>query len=220
MDMKFYWGSGSPYAWRAMLGLALKGIEFESNLIEFSKGEHRSEQFRQLNPRGKVPVLVDGETVVYESLAILAYLERKQPQPPLFGTSPAEHASVWQLILEHDNYLVPSGNRFLGPAFFGKIEEKKDQILAAAEDMRVELARLEERLQDRSFLVGPTVSAADAVYYVSIQQLLRALSKPGMQELETGFDRIEQRYPNITRWKERIDALPGVDSTYPPHWRS
>jgi glutathione S-transferase len=218
--MKLYWGSGSPYSWRAMLGLVLKGIDFESKQIQFSKGEHRAPEFLALNPRGKVPVLVDGDTVVYESLAILAYLERKRPEPALFGESPAEHGLVWRTIFEHDNHLAPVGNRFGGPALFGRLDEKKEQVVEAAPELHAELGRIEDRLSSAPFLVGPRLSAADVVHYVSTQVLLRSLSKPGMAELDTGFGDFEGRYPRIATWKASIDALPGVDSTYPPHWRA
>lgn len=217
--MKFYWGSGSPFAWRAMLGLVLKGIEFESTLLQFSKGEHRAPGFLALNPRGKVPVLVDGDEIIYESLAILAYLERKQPEPALFGKSPAQHALIWRLISEHESYVAPIGERFARPVYFGKLDEKKDQVKSAADEIQTELARLEEHLAKRTFLAGDAVTAADAVYYPTIQQLLRVLSKPDVQALDLGLHPLEQRYPNIGAWKQRVDALPGVDSTYPPHWR-
>ena len=218
--MKLYWGSGSPYAWRAMLGLVFKGIEFESKLMTFSAGDHKTPEFLALNPRGKVPVLVDDDTVVSESLAILSYLDRKHPEPPLFGTTPREHATIWQLISEHESYMAQPGSRFAGPIYFGKVQEKVEQITEAAKDLHRELAGIEARLSGSPYLVGDAVSAADAVYYPSLQQLLRAGSKPEVRDLDLGFTTFDDRYPNLAAWKTRIDALPDVDSTYPPHWRS
>ena len=60
MALELYWGSGSPFAWRVMLSLEVKRLSYESKLLEFSKGEHKSAGFLKLNPRGKVPVLKDG----------------------------------------------------------------------------------------------------------------------------------------------------------------
>ena len=85
MAIELYWGSGSPFAWRVMLALEVKKLPYESKLMEFSKGEHKTPAYLQLNPRGKVPTLKDGDFAVYESIAIMAYLDRKYPDPPLFG---------------------------------------------------------------------------------------------------------------------------------------
>jgi glutathione S-transferase len=220
--LTFYWGSGSPYAWRAMLGLELKGLTYESRLLQFSKGEHRSPEILALNPRGKVPVLVHGETVVYESLAILAYLDRAFPEPPLFGATPAEAAIVWRLVSEHDAYLAPLGTRVVRPLFVAGpegVEENADDIRAAVDDVHGELGGLEERLGHGAWLAGTAVSAADVAYYVSLQQVLRAAGKPAAEPLSLGLLPLGDRYPKLAAWAERFTALPGVDRTWPPHWK-
>ena len=76
MAIKLYWGSGSPFAWCVMLTLEVKGLAYESKLLEFSKGEHKAADYLRLNPRGKVPTLQDDDFVLYESLAIMMYLDR------------------------------------------------------------------------------------------------------------------------------------------------
>lgn len=217
----FYWGSGSPWAWRAMIGLELKGLRYESRLLQFSKGEHKSPQMLALNPRGKVPVLVHGDVVVYESLAILAYLDRAFPEPPLFGATPQAAAQVWRLVSEHDAYVAPVGVRIARPLFFGgpeAVEEKADDIRAAAEELHKELAGLEARLATGQWLVGERPSAADATYFVSLQQILRASGKPAAEPLALGFTPLGDRYPRLAAWAERLAALPGIDKTWPPHW--
>jgi glutathione S-transferase len=219
--LTFYWGSGSPWAWRAMLGLELKGLEYESKLLQFSKGEHRSPQMLALNPRGKVPVLVHGDTVVYESLAILAYLDRAFPEPGIFGVTAQEAAHVWRLVSEHDAYVVKIADRVVRPLFTGKPEgvtEKADDIRAAIEELHTELAGIEQQLGKGSWLVGKTPSAADAVYFVTLQQVLRAVGKPVAEPLQLGFTPLEQRYPKLAAWEKRFAALPGVQRTWPPHW--
>jgi len=77
MAIELYWGSGSPFAWRVMLTLEVKGLAYESKLLESSKGEYKTPAYLRLNPRGKVPTLKDGDFVLYESLAIMSYLDRK-----------------------------------------------------------------------------------------------------------------------------------------------
>jgi glutathione S-transferase len=219
--LTFYWGSGSPWAWRAMLGLELKGLRYESKILQFSKGEHKSPQMLALNPRGKVPVLVHGDTVVYESLAILAYLDRAFPEPPIFGETPQEAALVWRIVSEHDSYIAPLGVRLIRPLFFGgpeAVEEKADDIRAAAEELHKELAGLEERLGKGEWLVGKRPSAADATAFVSVQQILRATGKPAAEPLQLGFLPLGAKYPRLAAWAERFGKLPGVERTWPPHW--
>ena len=83
MTIEVYWGSGSPFAWRVLLALEHKRLPYAAHLLQFSKQEHKSPQMLQLNPRGRVPVLKDGEYVCFESLAILYYLDLKYPDPPI-----------------------------------------------------------------------------------------------------------------------------------------
>ena len=94
MAIEVYWGSGSPYAWRVLLALEHKGLPYTAHLLQFSKQEHKSPHLLQMNPRGRVPVLKDGEYVCFESLAILYYLDRKYPDPPIFGTTPEEGGTI------------------------------------------------------------------------------------------------------------------------------
>ena len=88
MAIDVYWGSGSPFAWRVLLALEHKRLPYVSHVLQFSKQEHKSPQMLALNPRGKVPVLKDGDYVCFESLAILYYLDLKYPEPPIFGRTP------------------------------------------------------------------------------------------------------------------------------------
>ena len=66
----FYYGSGSPYAWKVWLALEHKQLEYDLKLLSFDRGETRAPEFRALNPRGKVPTLVDDGLVLWESSAI------------------------------------------------------------------------------------------------------------------------------------------------------
>src|SRR5256885_1622785 len=105
MTLQIYWGSGSPYAWRVLLAAELKRIPYESKLLEFSKGDLKTPAFLALNPRGKVPVIRDGDTVLAESLAIIAYLDRKYPEHPLLGRTPEETGRIWSAISTFESYV-------------------------------------------------------------------------------------------------------------------
>ena len=105
MAIDIYWGSGSPYSWRVLLALEYKKLTYRSTLLQFSKQEHKSAQLLKMNPRGRVPVLKDGDYVCFESLAILTYLDRKYPEPPLFGRSAEEAGTIMRVICEYQVYV-------------------------------------------------------------------------------------------------------------------
>jgi len=219
MAIELYWGSGSPFAWRVMLTLEVKGLDYRSKLLEFSKGENKAPEYLKLNPRGKVPTLKDGAFVVYESLAIMTYLDRKYPTPPLFGNSPEETGQIWRVISECESYLVSAGDKVVRPIFFAKGLDKVDEIQQAGQTIRQELTTVNEQLAHSNWLVGASISAADIGVFPLVQLLMRAASKEAAQPLNLGLLPLAQTFPNIARWVERIEALPNYQRTYPPHWR-
>jgi glutathione S-transferase len=219
MAIELFWGSGSPFAWRVMLTLEIKKLAYESKLLEFSKGEHKTPAYLKLNPRGKVPTLKDGNFVLYESIAIMAYLDRKYPDPPLFGKTPEEAGLIWRVISECESYLVGEGNKVVRPMFFGKGLDRVDEIQQAAQAIRQELQSIDARLAPSSWLVGEQVSAADITVFPLVQLLLRAASKEVAQPFNLGLLPLSETYPSIARWVQRIEALPNYQRTYPPHWR-
>lgn len=219
MAIELYWGSGSPFAWRVMLTLEVKGLAYQSKLLEFSKGEHKSPAYLQLNPRGKVPTLKDGGFIIYESLAIMSYLDCKYPEPPLFGRTPEETGLIWRALAECESYLVPAGDKVVRPIFFGKGLDNLEEIQQAAETLRHELKLIDERLAGLRWLVGENISAADIGVFPLVQLLLRAASKEAAQPLHLGLLPLAQSFPSVARWVQRIEALPNYQRTYPPHWR-
>ena len=219
MAIELYWGSGSPFAWRVMLTLEVKRLPYESKLLEFSKQEHKTPAYLQLNPRGKVPTLKDGDFVLYESIAIMAYLDRKYPTPPIFGTTAEQTGLIWRLVLECESYLLGAGDKVVRPLFFGKGLENVNEIQTAAELIRRELKIVDGRLADSNWLVGGEISAADIAIFPLVQLLLRAAGKEAARPLDLGLVPLSQTFPNIARWVRRIEELPNYHRTYPPHWR-
>jgi glutathione S-transferase len=55
MALEVYWASGNPFSWRVLLTLEVKQLPYQSNLLTFSKREHKSPAYLALNPRGKRP---------------------------------------------------------------------------------------------------------------------------------------------------------------------
>jgi glutathione S-transferase len=219
MALELYWGSGSPFAWRVLLTLEVKRLPYESRLLEFSKEDHKSAAYLKLNPRGKVPTLKDGDFVLYESLAIMAYLDRKYPDPPIFGKTPQETGMIWRVISETDAYLLEPGSKVVTPIFFGKGLERSDEIQAAAATIREELRRTDTALTHCDWLVGSQISAADIALFPLIQLILRAASKETAKPFNLRFSPLEQNYPHLAAWAKRIETIPGYEKTYPPHWK-
>lgn len=218
--MEIYWFSGSPYAWRVLLTLEMKHVNYASRRLEISKQEHVSPWFLALNPRGKVPVLTDGAVVLSESLAIMTYLDRKFPEPPLFGRAPEEAGLIIKAISAFDDSTNPLLRRIVVPAFFGGVAESVEDMAAAANALRPDLEAIETALSGRDWLAVSRLSAADLAVYPFIEGLLRALGKAPVQALDLELSPFAARYPAIEAWRGRIAALPGYDSTYPPHWRA
>ena len=219
-DITIYWASGSPFAWRAVLTAELKGIDYESALISFGDGDNRRAEYLEMNPRGKVPVLRAGSEFIFESLAVMSFLDDMAPDPPLFGESAIETARIWQLIAEHENYVVPETSRIVGPAFFGTTDAQADSIREGRDRLGDELGRLEGTAGSGEFLLGGRITAADVVHYPSIKVLLRAAGKPAMKEFELGLLPLADHYPNLGAWLARLDSLEACKITYPPHWKT
>jgi len=219
MALTLYWGSGSPFSWRVLLALEHKGLAYESQLLHFDKQEQQSPQMLKMNPRGRLPVLKDGDYVVFESVAILYYLERKYPHPPIFGSTPEEAGVIMRVICEFQAYAEPSVAKIVKAIFAGDASRDMD---ALSDDMHVvarEARTIEGRLSKEQWIVGTHYTALDMVIFPWLQLLRRALDRSSAAELRARFLPMDRNYPALARWIERIEALPGYERTYPPHWR-
>lgn len=219
MALELWWGSGSPYSWRALLALEYKKLPYVSHLVQFAKQEHKSPQMLQMNPRGRVPVLKDGDYVCFESLAIVQYLDRKYPDPPLLGRTAEEAGTIMRVICEYQAYVEEHIMKVIYAILFQSAEGHSDDVARAMHLIATEARTIESRLSQSSWLVGEDFSAADVVIFPGIQMLLRALDRREAQELRGRLLPLETNYPAIAAWIKRIEALPGYERTYPPHWR-
>jgi glutathione S-transferase len=219
MALTLYWGSGSPFSWRVLLALEHKQLAYESQLLHFDKQEHKSPQMLKLNPRGRLPVLKDGDYVVFESVAILYYLDLKHPEPPLFGRNPEEAGVIMRVICEFQAYAEPAVSKIVDAIFADRVAEDIDALTDAMHVVAREARTIEGRLSKAQWIVGADYSALDMVIFPWIQVLRRALDRGAAAELGARFLPMERNYPALARWIHGIEALPGYARTYPPHWR-
>lgn len=219
MGLEVYWASGSPFAWRVLLTLEVKQLPYQSRLLSFANREHKSAEYLALNPRGKVPTLKDGDFVVYESLAVMAYLDKRYPDKPVFGTSPEDAGAIWRMVSENIAYVCDPIQKVVAPLFLGGAAGKIAEIREAAAAISNELSRVEKLVATSAWLFGNSISAADLTLFPWIQSLLRAAAKEEAKTLDLGFLPFDARYPQLTSWIRRIEQIPGYERTYPPHWK-
>jgi len=212
MAIDLYWGSGSAYCARVLLALEHKGLEYRSHLLKFDQQEHQAPQMLAMNPRGQLPVLRDNDYVVFESVGILYYLDRKYPDPPLFGRSPEEAGVIMRVICEYQAYAEPSLMQLVRQLLYGlapsaTTEGLQEAMSAAMHRVASEARTIERRLAQSDWVVGEKISATDLVIYPDIRLLLRALAKPAARELAARFLPVEVNYPALGRWLERVAAV-------------
>jgi glutathione S-transferase len=214
MALTFYYGSGSPYAWRVWLALEHKRIPHELKTMSFSAGDLRKPEYGTINPRHKVPAIVEDGFALYESTAIVEYLDERHAQgPSLFPGNTQERALVRRMVQEADQYFAVTMEKIVDQVLF-TTQDKWD--LAAIDDARGKLGKelaLWERLTRGEFLAGGTVSAADFVLYPLLALTLR------MQKKKADLDIPALVGPRMAAWMKRVEALPYFQKTWPPHWK-
>jgi glutathione S-transferase len=220
MDQReLFFISGSPPCWTVMLALEMKGLPYEPRRLDNAKREQKSPEFLKVNARGQVPTLRSDGFVVSETLAVLAYLDAVEPNPPLFGTTPFQTADIWRTICEVDGNLRDPVGDISRPLFRGKAEEFAEKIQKAAAVVRQELAMLEVLLADGSWLADSEPSAADLIAFTVVMQLARAAGRDDAAFLELGICPLAEHFPNIDAWTKKVEALPGYENAFPPHWK-
>ena len=217
MDLEVVWASGSPYSWSVLLTLEVKKLQYKSTLIELFKGENRTPAFLKMNPRGKVPVLRDGDYFIYESLAVMSYIDSKFSETALFGDSPYKSAEIMKLMSEYNSYIAPHIGHIISSAFWSN-SPNLTKLEDAKQSLTNELAKLEKILTTTNWLAGKEISAVDIFIFPFIQLLKRSETK--LQET-IGYKLMfsYKKFPAISDWLKRFEDLPGYNNTYPPHWR-
>ena len=190
-SIRLYGFSLSGHSHRAQLFLSLLELPYEFIEVDLPNKAQKRPEFLAMNPRGQVPVIVDGDVTLYDSTAILVYLAKRYGQAHWLPDSALDAAHVQQYLS------LASGEVLQGPAwarmaklFNAPVNQEQAQAKA-----RVLLGLLDQHLNGRDFLVGTQITIADIACYSYV-----AHAPEGDVSLAD--------FPHLRAWIARIEALP------------
>jgi glutathione S-transferase len=181
------------------------GVPYELRLVDRTKQAHKSPEYLKLNPNGLIPVLVDGDLVLYETAAICLHLADTHPAAnlaPAFGSAERAHFYKWLAWLTNSMqatlmiYFYPE--RWADEA--AAIAQVKAHAEAAVGPM---LDQLDAQLaaHGRPWLLGERFGALDP-YALMLCRWTRGFARPARER------------PHLKPWLERMLARPAVQRTF------
>ncbi|XP_056597871.1 glutathione S-transferase rho [Triplophysa dalaica] len=208
-DIMLYWGSDSPPCWRVMIALEEKQLHgYNNKLLSFDKQEHKCAEVMKLNPRGQLPTMKHGDTIVNESFAACMYLESKfkSQGTRLIPDDPTEQALVYQRMFETNTLQ----QKFYEVAYYGWLvpeEERHESALNRnKENFITELKLWDgylEKMGKGSYLAGKNFTMADVVCFPIIGFLQR-LGCP------------KEKCPRLMEYFEMVKDRPSIKASWPP----
>jgi glutathione S-transferase len=163
MKMKLY-EFGPTRAIRVRWTLQELGVDFESIHVDLLAGEHRRPEFLKINPAGKLPVLIDGDFVLTESVAIVLYLGEKYPEKGLLPAGIEARAQVTRWLLFAATELEqPLWRISRHTSLYPEEERLPKDVRLAGRDFQEMAAVLEKHMQGRQFVAADRVTVADFV---------------------------------------------------------
>ncbi|HWO41158.1 MAG TPA: glutathione S-transferase family protein [Candidatus Eisenbacteria bacterium] len=195
--IKLYDFKSSPNCQRVKVVLEEKRLPYETIPIDLRKKEQKTPEYLKINPYGKVPALIDGDTVLYESCIINEYLNEKYPDPPLMPNDPAERAKA-RIAIDYGLTQMDGAYQKLRNEL---MKEEKQQDKGLISEAKAELKRLLERFENE---IG------DRPYLVGAFSLVDAALIPRFLRLE-GFGVIpDASLPRLAKYMERMKERPSV----------
>jgi glutathione S-transferase len=200
--MKLWSGKLSPFSAKVRIALAEKKLACEILEVPWSRKTlwgPKPPEFLAVSPHGKVPVLVDGDVVVYDSTVICEYLEDRHPKPPLVPDGAAGRARCRQLEDEADAAMTTDVTALVQELFTKTDDAARDmpRVAAAMEGLRRRWDALEKELAGREFLCD-AFSVADIATFMVVGFATTLGAAP------------EDRHGNLRAWVERVRARPTV----------
>jgi len=186
-----------PFAMRVRMTLHEKNIPFQVQEEDLS---NFSEKLKELHPEAKVPVLVHGSRVVYESAVITEYIEEAFSQAPFLMPKDAGARAEIRLWTHWCNQIFkPDLDRLK----YGKSRFPESECVGIEDKVKAHLNKLESRLKKSDWLVGNEISLADIHVFPFYRQLSRVTPPPAFLA----------GYPSIHQWLERLASRPSFQKT-------
>jgi glutathione S-transferase len=204
--MKLYNADLSSNALRVRAVANELGLDLEYVDVDLRKRENRSDSFLALNPNGKVPVLVDGDFVLWESRAITGYISSLYPEKNLYPTDPRKRAlidqwSYWQAI-----HLGPAMQRIaferLLKSQFGMGPEDEKAVESGFKEVGLFMPVLNANLADKDWVAGE-LSIAD--FAVATTFVFHRQAEISLEDA-----------PNVSAWIARMEARPSWQKAVAP----
>jgi glutathione S-transferase len=188
---------GSVFSRAGMVMLALEelGLEYESVDMLPRSEQTQSSEYRSLNPTDKIPTLVDGDLVLFETQAILYYLARQYGNGRLWADNPADEADILRWSLFVSNQMEVPALDMLIQFKFNKDNPDQAVIERATAELNRFLPTLEQQLQGREWISGDHFTIAD-IHGAMV------LSWPKL----AGFD--YSAWPEVHRWIKAVLSHP------------
>jgi glutathione S-transferase len=184
------------------------GVDFEAITVDLLAGEHRSPAFLKINPAGKLPVLVDGEMILTESVAIVLYLAEKYRDKGLIPIDAQQRAQMIRWLLFTTTELEQPLWRIARHTSLYPENKRLPGELALARDDFVAMANvLEAYMSGRKFVVGNSATVADFVlaYTLDWAKLANVLDR--LPRLEAYMEEMYARPRAPMRIKEAFTSI-------------
>ena len=188
-----------PFGQKVRIVLAEKSLSYELVPVDFTKGEHRRPEFLRLNPYGRVPVLVDEDTVVYDSTIINEYLDDEYPDPPVLPRIEFSSLRARARIFEDfaDTSFTPQVGQLMAEMAKAEAERDAGRLQRLRQTIERVMDYVNRELQGQHFLAGE-FSVAD-IGFVPRLVVLK----------ELGIDVVAGRN-NIEAWLKRLLDRPSI----------
>jgi glutathione S-transferase len=201
MGIKLHYHPLSTYSRRVLIAFAEKQIPHELVAVDMASRKHREQPYLTLNPYGRVPTLEEDGLVLFESTAILNYLEATRPTPPLIPADARGRALVdMHMKLCDLQFTRHAGTIVFPKRFLPKEKWNMAAIAEAKSEIEKHLAIVDKQLAGKTYLVAEQFSLADLCYTPFLEFLpLMEITPPS----------------NIAVWRERLLARPSAVATRP-----
>jgi glutathione S-transferase len=195
----------SPRAFKVLAVANHLDLPFETRLVQLTKGDQRTAEFTLLNPNQRMPVLKDGDYVLWEANAITQYLALKRPESGLLPTDDMGRLDVtrwqfWDLAHWDPACAISIFERVVKPAILGIHEIDEAAIAKGTESFNRAAGVLNHVLEGREYVTGDTLTVAD-FSLGAVLNLAEAAQIP------------VRSFPEIGRWYRSLCALPAWQKT-------